>query len=1351
MGLKIQLLGGFAVWRDDHFIEDWGSEQTKALLKIFLTEPGQPFLHDQLLEHLWPETDLKRALSFLRARIHSLRQTLEPETNSSYQYVQTCPGGYRFNKDSDAEIDVLEFLQHFKSAQTFREEGDSSESICAYENALELYQSEYLPEDRYEEWALLEREKWKRLHVSSLMGLADCYAREGRYRRAIDLCNDAIIEEKYREDIYRQAMIYCHLMGNSNEAHRIYQRCVQTISEGLGVEPDIETQKRADQIAEGHVPDLDPDYKPPSLMRHPVHHSLGRLPFVGREKELRSLLNRLKSVKDRAGGLILVGGEIGIGKSRLAQEIVQIVQRQHGYSILKGRSSELGGRSAYQAMIAAFRFHLAVLDEKQLLDLPKFSLAVLQHWFIGMDLSLQLPDAPPNLGPEEERLRLFEAVTQLLIGISENSGPILLWLDDLQWADPSSVDLLDYLLPRIEAHPCLVLGTYRSEDLNPGHHLLSFVQNAARDSADADRSIFELKRLNKGQIQEILLECSPEIESRDRLGNYLHKESEGNPLFLVSLMQSLFEEEIISVAENGTWVPDLQEIKRSERRELPQEIQQIIHTRIARLPAIERSLVECLSIVGIGAHRNILKSLWETHSKDSSEYEFLKLIESLERLHVLYTDHEGYHFSHDKIHEVVYDGIQIDLRTFLHKSLTQIFEDHYASSPVRPHEQFAYHYTKAEMPTEALADLLPALKAAVAGYRNSEALALAEDAMNLIEQQSHQAAIEIPLDHFRYEILKERLKVFHILGNRAEQEEDLGQIEQIVRDTEDNQRSAEAILLRSSFHIDMAEYDLAQAEAYKALSIAKDMKNIHFESRAYHNIGLIHWHTGDNEAAQEYFNQEYKLLSELNDDIQKAETLHYLSGISWRNGEYEVWEVQVYQSLELRDRNKDLPGKARTLLARGVMYWSKGSYLEAIETFEEIQKLAREIGDRRGEARALGNLGMVSRYLGRYEKSIDYINSSMSIHKEIGDKRAYATNINNLGIALLSVGAFKKAKELFQELLTISDEIGSEQSKAFALNNLGCVYWHQGETSEAIELGIKALEMQKEIGDQRNIGFVNRTLGEMYLDSGDFTVSLQHLSEALIISKTLNSSIEELLLQSDLCQIHLELGEIKQAKDYADAALNLLEKSENSQHLPRVKYSQYLTFNSLGDPENAHIALSEAYESLQNQAQSIGDQTLQLSFLHKVPLHQKILDARSTISQNHDLSEEECYELLRRIRWPKETSCTACASKQIREHGKVSNSFEKRYLCTSCKKTFGDRTDTMFANSNIPIRKLFQAILLVTDLEDLDSAKKAMKEQLEIHSRTANNLHKKIVDAMQSDPTIKNLSESLREENYDFD
>ncbi len=252
--LTIKLLGRFEVLRDGKPIseEAWGRRKTKTLLKVLLTEPGRVFTQDQLIEALFGGENVDRALENLYGRVSQLRRALEPDLKhgADSAFILREGHGYSFDVAACSDLDTIAFKQGLDDSQSLAEEKDWAAAAERFEEAVALYRSEFLAEDRYEDWAEEVRRDLQRLYIESMAELAKCYEHLGRLRQATSCCQRILPLEPYREDVIRQLMFYQSETGQSAQALETYQEARRALRVHLDVEPSTETQTLFAQLSE---------------------------------------------------------------------------------------------------------------------------------------------------------------------------------------------------------------------------------------------------------------------------------------------------------------------------------------------------------------------------------------------------------------------------------------------------------------------------------------------------------------------------------------------------------------------------------------------------------------------------------------------------------------------------------------------------------------------------------------------------------------------------------------------------------------------------------------------------------------------------------------------------------------------------------------------------------------------------------------------------------------------------------------------------------------------------------------------------------------------------------------------
>jgi len=246
--LRACCLGKFEVYVGQRKLVHWHSLKAKALLKALVAQRGKHIPKDVLMESLWPGCTRETANSSLKTAIYALRQTLrslcsETENNSEHSssFVLFFEGKYTLNPEIELWVDVEEFQHHWSTGQRLEKRGENAQAISEYLAAEKLYRGDYLEDDLYEDWTLLQREALKDTYLTILAKLADNDFKTGDYQSCITYCQKILAKDSCREGIYQQLMRCYSRLGQRHRAIRWYELCVKTMKKELDLAPDAQT------------------------------------------------------------------------------------------------------------------------------------------------------------------------------------------------------------------------------------------------------------------------------------------------------------------------------------------------------------------------------------------------------------------------------------------------------------------------------------------------------------------------------------------------------------------------------------------------------------------------------------------------------------------------------------------------------------------------------------------------------------------------------------------------------------------------------------------------------------------------------------------------------------------------------------------------------------------------------------------------------------------------------------------------------------------------------------------------------------------------------------------------------
>jgi tetratricopeptide (TPR) repeat protein len=420
-------------------------------------------------------------------------------------------------------------------------------------------------------------------------------------------------------------------------------------------------------------------------------------PFVGRESEWRQLNEAWKSAQQGGAHLVLVTGEPGIGKSRLAQELGRSV-RASGYPVASARAYEAAGRLPWGPVVDMLRSDALYSRLGQLESVWKAELARLMP---ELSDTAYGPRASQS-GDPAQRHRLFDAVRRAIGALDR---PLLLIIDDLQWCDAETIELIGFVVSSGRQLPVLIVGTVRAEELPQKHSLHVLI-----DALDRDRSVtqLQLERFDR----DITVMLAARLGVSDTLDpdmtERLWKETEGNPLFVIEAIRA-------GIASNA------------DLAGLTPTIRALLKTRLERLTDGARRLAEVAAVYGRPFTARLMVTA--TGITDST---LVDRLDELWRRRIIREDGPRYDFSHDKLRAVALEMVSPARLRILHRVIAEAIAVDSGDEPGAASAQLAAHYDQAGMVESAIRAYWLAGERAVAVSALEEAVSLFQRALTLI-------------------------------------------------------------------------------------------------------------------------------------------------------------------------------------------------------------------------------------------------------------------------------------------------------------------------------------------------------------------------------------------------------------------------------------------------------------------------------------------------------------------------------------------------------------------------------------------------------------------------------------------
>jgi len=800
--------------------------------------------------------------------------------------------------------------------------------------------------------------------------------------------------------------------------------------------------------------------------------------LYGREDEVRILRDLWESVNGGEGQAVLVGGEAGIGKTRLIDEFAAMLESEGGeFNFLFGSYPPGGAATASGAFNTAYREHLGSDGlEEQLAGYLTVTPALVPAF------AAYLRGEPPPADEEPLTRETIQTVFVHLTRALAAERPTIVLIDDLHFAPEEGRALFAALTMALAEHRVLLVGTARPE--------VSLKWRREIEALDTATSI-EVGRLTPTDLEPLLLEAFRSHRLVDRLGTIITRKTDGNPFFIFEVIRGLREGQFLTKREDGTWVATqaITEI------EIPSSVKELVAARVSDLSEEERDLLDVAACCGFDFDPVLVGE-----ALGMGRIPTLKMLGRLEKSHRLVRSAgRRYLFDHHQVQEVMYESLSELLREEYHAALADTLEGRSGAAEKEPSEidggllvDLSDHFLRGRMGERALPYLRPALSHLEIGYRNEKVLDLASRAL---DEPSLLTGGE------RVDVLLRKVGPLDRAGLSEEQREILDEAVKLSDETGDAGRRAEARRRLGEHFWSVSEYDDATERLGEAIDLAREAGDRVATAAATGSLANVHLRRGNPDEARELYERQLEIATEVGDAREEGRATGNLGVIAFRTGDEEAARSYYERYLEISRANGDKKGEANAAGNLGIMFHNSGQPEKAREWVELQMTRAREIGDRRAEGSASGTLGLILKDLGRIEEARERHERHREIAREIGDRRAEGIATGNIGLLHKKLGRFEEARVCHETHLRIARETGDRRSETAALLSMATALEALGELGTARDGYEEEIELAKAVRDigGQLVGGVN--LGMLLATLGDRERALKVLADALSLGE----------------------------------------------------------------------------------------------------------------------------------------------------------------------------------------------------------------------------------------------------------
>lgn len=1104
--LQIRLLGEPEFWRGDERLQIRLRPRCLSLLGFLIARRDRRLSRTSIAMALWPDHAEDDARANLRRHLHLLTAALPKLDPPFFDDMQ---GGLQWNVDAPVRVDVIEFERLAAAPQ----------SLAA---AIGMYAGELLP-GCSDEWIFDAREALRNRFIDTLLVLARDAMRRGEFDRVITLADRLLAEDEWREEAVRIKMQAVYRRGDRLGALAIFDRFSTSLQREMGVEPTLDTVALHTAIL-ANVPlaAMDTDVEAASPLT-PL--AATALPFIGRETEL----SRMRAAWNRAarghGSAVIVQGEAGIGKSRLTREIAMLAEAQGGCVLIGSTSNPQA--EPYQAIVSALRRGLPFLAHAAVDDVWLATLATLLPEVYGLRPQLS---APEPLDPRFAEPRLTEAFARAF-GAIARAKPLLLVLEDVQWAGDGTVSMLSALARRCAALPMLIVATFRTGDVDRGR----FGPTRTALVQEHRAVVVSLDAMTGAEFRPISAADSTYADISSTVVSAAVVLGGGNPLFVTLLLQAY--------RESNTLPEDAKSIH---------TIGDAIALRLSALGERARTIAQAGAVIGPAFDAALVGQIggWS----DTEVYDALDALLDAGVIRETNASFE-YTFTHALIERALYDTLDEPTRALRHRRIAAILD---RSDDPRSAAVIARHWQRAGRQDEARAAYERAIDHALAVYAWSEAAAHAKAALSLCER-----------DEDRLRILLAWMPALRG-GDIATRSAHVDELEAVAARLDSPEARMETLLARSDVARHAGDREAQWHAADQLLMLADAVHSRKYRVHGLIALGMYQMDVADiagcettlreavatARAGDVSINHEAAAVSQLGHALMRLGRLDEADAIvAERRPRYaaHLGELRYIVQLEAavaiaRNKLHDARTASREMLridlARGDITQETVSraYLgscsdawpsEAREHFERAYEIASILERKTSMLMLRLNRGTLEEQTGRYDLALVCARDAFAIATELGEITVQAHALINESAALRETGDCEAASETARRAYTLVRDVDEPRVVAGALSAMGKAELARGNPSRAIELLEEAVMLRRRAHSQNTLVADLAALADALRQAGRPTDARRAADE---VAPMVRDDLEEHLRPTKLCAVLADVyaanGDVERANEW---------------------------------------------------------------------------------------------------------------------------------------------------------------------------------------------------------------------------
>ncbi|MBN1355769.1 diguanylate cyclase [bacterium] len=817
--------------------------------------------------------------------------------------------------------------------------------------------------------------------------------------------------------------------------------------------------------------------------------------MVGRDEEMFLLGRHLTDTIQGHGGIVLVMGELGVGRSRLLGEF-RTRAVQVGAVTLFETCYEHSRFIPHQPIRGALRQFFDTDPRKSYQNMMGLNQSQRQEMLRLLPeldpARLAISDAPRATSDEE--FQLFDAVTQYVLLLARKEVVVLI-IDDLQWMDEATTRFLIYMVRATRNQRIMFLGSYLSGDpgdSGTGKQAFKTWQKGFREISEV--SIIELHRFNRARTRELvhtLLGQAFPLEFTD----LVHRESEGNPFYVEEILKALIEQEVLN------WTPGGWDVRQIKQLTAPDSIREMIFSQLDRLEAEDRKLLSMAGVMGRIFNFDVMQmvsGLNEGHLLD-----ILERLENLQLIHQLPSQKgERYQFTHNKIREVLYEQMDGRRRSQAHLRVAEALERIYRGKTELIAEELAHHYIEGRMIERAVLLYRQAGDKAGSLHAENSAMRYYKRAIRLIEHDTGQYSQELSALH---------QKVALILKEQGRGMQAIDKFRLAVRIGSSFMtpfRKAQIHRWIAQIYIDSGRFEAAAGDIRMAENfLDPEQDKVEFLRLETCKAALM-LQRGEFEACLELTRKYADDLKDTQYWVERSDIYDLMATAEFNLGNRDLAVRMYSDSLELRRKARDLSRISRSYTNLAGIFMEAGRWDDALHWYNKCIRIEETLGHVASLAHPNAMVAQLLMWKNQLNEAEKYCRQSIQIRELSDDIPGLAVSQTILMHIHIQKGEMERARKVLMkaEQLHSDHDIGLAGQKVV----MARAYFEmkQGNLDTAITVAEDILRIARLFGDPSGKAESHVLMGKIEKARGNFDAAMEHLSEAERINLEIKNRFE---------------------------------------------------------------------------------------------------------------------------------------------------------------------------------------------------------------------------------------------------